>query len=149
MVYLKAGLNVLGQQASNNGRVTVLDHGPIYRLAFLREFGPEITNSPSYKRWWESMFKEWVTILDMVIWLDAPNDVLWKRIRTRDRWHMVKNKCEGEAFEFLTRYRASFEQTIAESQMISQIKLLRFDTYQESVELISEKILAALGLVSN
>jgi cytidylate kinase len=144
MVYLKAGLHVLGQQVSNNGRVTVLDHGPIYRLAFLREFGPEITNSQSYKLWWESLFKEWVTTLDIVIWLDAPNDILWKRIRARDRWHMIKDKCEHEAFEFLTRYRASFEQTIAESRIYCQIKLLRFDTSQESVERTSEKILAAL-----
>jgi len=149
MVYLKAGLHVLGQQASNNDMVTILDHGPIYRLAFLRGLGPEITTSQLYTRWWASLLNQWTATLDIVIWLDAPNVILLERIRARDRWHTIKEKCEQEAYEFLTHYRTFLEQTIAESVIDRQLTLLRFDTNQESVEQIADKILATFDSAPN
>lgn len=142
MVYLKAWLHVIGQQASNNDKVTILDHGPIYRLAVLREFGPEITTSQPYQRWWASLLHRWTATLGIVIWLDAPNDILRERIRARDHWHTIKEKREQEAYEYLTRYRTALERILAESVTDRRITLLRFDTNQESVEQIVEKTLA-------
>ncbi len=145
MAYLEAGLHVLGQQGAKNGSVTLLDLGPIYRLAFLREFGPEITTSQLYKRWWASLLDQWAATLDMVIWLDAPDAILLERIRARDQRHTIKEQSEQEAFEVLARYRTSFEQTIAESVTDHQVTLLRFDTNQASVEQIADSVLAAFG----
>ena len=147
MVYLKAWLHVLGQQASNNDRMAILDHGPIYRLAVLREFGPEITTSQPYKRWWASLLNQWTATLDIVIWLDAPNAILLERIRARDHWHTIKEESEQEAYEYLTRYRSALEQIIAESLTDRQVTLLRFDTNQESVEQMVDHILATFDAV--
>ncbi|MCZ7573215.1 MAG: deoxynucleoside kinase [Ardenticatenaceae bacterium] len=147
MVYLEGWLHVLGQQASNSSMVTILDHGPIYRLAFLRALGPEITTSQLYKRWWASLFNQWAARLDIVIWLDAPNPVLLKRIRTRDSKHTIREKCEQEAYEYLTHYRTFLAQIIAESVTNHQVTLLRFDTNQESVEQMVDKILATFDAV--
>lgn len=147
MVYLKAGLHVLRQQVLNNDRVTILDHGPIYRLAFLRALGPEITTSQSYKSWWTTLLNQWITTLDILIWLDAPNAVLLKRIRTRDSKHTIKEKCEQEACEYLIHYRTFLAQIIAESVTNRQVTLLRFDTNQESVEQMVDKILATFDAV--
>ena len=142
MMYLKAWLHVLGQQASNNDRVTILDHGPIYLLAQLREFGPEITTSQLFKRWWANLLNQWTATLDILIWLDAPDVILLERIRARERRHTIKEKCEQEAYEYLTHYRTSLEQIIAESVTDRQVTLLRFDTNQESQERMVDKILA-------
>lgn len=142
MVFLEAALRALEQRAPNNGKVTFLDHGPMYRLAFLREFGPEITTSQLYKRWWASLLVQWVAALDLIILLDAPNDILLDRIRARESWHIVKGSSEKEAFEFLTRYRMSFERIIDEPVAHRRVKLLRFDTAEEPVEQIVERILA-------
>jgi broad-specificity NMP kinase len=142
MAYLKAGLHLLGQQTPKNGSVTILDHGPIYRLAFLREFGPEITTSRPYKRWWANLLRQWTARIDVVISLDAPNVVLLERIRARDSWHTTKEKCDEEAFEILCRYRTACEQTIAESVTERRLTLLRFDTSQQSTEQIVERVLA-------
>lgn len=147
MTYLKAGLHVLRQQASNNDMVTILDHGPIYRLAFLRALGPEITTSQPYKSWWASLFNQWIATLDIIIWLDAPDAVLLKRIRTRDSRHTIKEKCEQDAYEYLTHYRTFLAQTIVESVTDCQITLLRFDTNQESVEQMVDKILVTFDAV--
>lgn len=147
MVYLKAWLHVLEQQASKNDGVTLLDHGPIYLLALLREFGPEITTSELFKSWWANLYHQWSATIDILIWLDAPDEILLERIRVRDRWHLIKDKSEQEAYEFLTRYRTSLEQIIAESVTNHRVTLLRFDTSEESVEQMADKILAAFDFV--
>ncbi len=91
--------------------VTLLDHGPIYRLAFLREFGPEITTSNTLRDGGPDLLNEWIDALDMVIWLDAPNDSLLKRIRDREQIHTIKQKSEKEAYEYLTITGTLLEQT--------------------------------------
>jgi adenylate kinase family enzyme len=149
MAYLKAWHHVLKRQVSNNNLVTVLDHGPIYRLALLREFGPEITRSQTYERWWDRMLKQWATIMYMVVWLDAPDVVLLERIHTRNRWHIVKGKSGREAYGFLARYRTSYEQIITRLTANGGPKLLRFETHQKSVDQIVDEVLAAFNPESN
>ena len=149
MVYLKAWLDVLAKQASNGERVTLLDHGPIYRLAALREFGPEITRSHTFERWWRSLLKQWTATLDIVICLDAPDLILLERIRARDSWHAVKDKNQQEACDLLTQYRIAFEQTMAEFLLEHPVSLLRFDTHQESVDQILDKTLATFDSLPN
>ena len=148
MVYLRTGLDVLGNQTTNNGRVTLLDHGPIYRLAFLREFGPEITSSQSYRNWWTDLLDQWVMTIDILIILDAPNEILLKRVRDRDRKHTIKDTSEKEANEFLNRYRMSFEQIIAGSMGNQQVTILRFDTNQEPVAQIVDEVMVQCNLQS-
>ena len=149
MAYLKAALHVLGKQAADNDRVILLDHGPIYRLAFLREFGPAITESQRYKGWWTNLLNEWIDTIDIIIWLDAPNDILRERIRARDRPHFIKEQREPEAFEFLSRYRTSFEHTIAEGVTDHHPTLLQFDTDQISVERIVDEVLVTIDSAPN
>ena len=144
MVYLKAGLRVLQRRASSNGPVTLLDHGPIYRLATLREFGPEVTASQRYAQWWGDLFDRWTAALDMIVWLDAPNDVLLSRIRARDRWHLVKYGHESDAYDFLTRYRTVMEHLIEKSVADHRVAVLRFDTSRQSVQQMADEVLAAL-----
>jgi deoxyadenosine/deoxycytidine kinase len=148
MVYLNVGLHVLEQQVSNNDVVIMLDHGPIYRLAFLREFGPEITTSQLYKRWWNKLLNQWIATLDIIILLDAPNEILLNRIRDRDRTHTIKEIYEQEAYEFLNSYRTSFEQIIAEKMTDHQVTILRFDTNQEPVAQIVDEVLVTCNLKS-
>lgn len=149
MACLKAGLHALGRQSSNHDTVTVLDHGPIYRLAFLRALGPEITTSQPYERWWASLLNQWTEVITLIIWLDAPNVVLQERIRARNSRHTIKEKPEPEAYAFLNDYRSFLEQTIAEVMADRQVTLLRFDTNDESVNQIVDKILATFGSIAN
>ena len=52
MIYLKAWGHVLERQASNKGPITIFDQGPIFRLALLHGFGPEIIKSQNAGKWW-------------------------------------------------------------------------------------------------
>lgn len=147
MVYLKAWLYELRNHVLNQDNVVILDHGPIYRLALMREFGPEITKSQTYRKWWSTVLNEWAAALDVIVWLDAPNAVLLERIHARDRWHVIKEKSDIEAFDFLTHHRTFLEQIIAESVNDHQPTLLCFDTNRESIDHIVNRIMSTFDTV--
>ncbi len=144
MIYLQAWHHILERQPTKPDVVTILDHGPIFRLVLLREFGPEITKSHVFQQWWDRTLKQWAMTLDMVVWLDAPDSILLERIQTRHRWHLVKERSEQEAYEFLARYRTSYEWVIPKLRASGCTQVLRFDTDHESLGQIADRVLAAL-----
>jgi len=144
MVYLKAWPRVLRQQGSHNGTVILLDHGPVFKLARLNAFGPEKLKSQGFEQWWHSMFEQWASTLDVVIWLNAPEKILVERINARSQRHAVKRKSELEASKFLARYRTSYEQILAKLTAYGRPTLLQFDTSQASIEQILDEVLATV-----
>ncbi len=149
MIYLNGWSRVLKRQAARRNIIVLLDHGPIFKLATLDAFGPERRGSAAFKKWWNEMFKQWAGLLDMVIWLDAPNLVLETRINHRDQRHLVKGKPEPEARGFLEQYRKSYEQTLAKLTANGGPTLFQFDTSQTSIEQIAENVLVAFDMESN
>jgi len=79
----------------------------------------------------------------MVIWLDAQDEILLERVHARDRGHPLKAISGKEANEFLTRYRTSYVRIISALRGNRGPRLLRFDTGQESLSQIVDKVLAA------
>lgn len=144
MIYLKAWHHAVSRQRSLEGTVAILDHGPIYRLAWLHEFGPEIVRSRRFAEWSDGVLEQWAASLDLVVWLDAPDAILVERIAARDRWHVVKEKSEQETYQFLARYRASYDQVLSRLTAIGGPKVLRVDTYQESLDQTLQNVLQCI-----
>lgn len=142
MIYLKVWHQVLDHRPSGDGIVIVLDHGPIFRLAQLREFGPEITQGRVYRRWWERVLNQWVGTLDAVIWLDAPDVVLLERIRGRSCQHKVKRQSKEKAYEFLARYRKCYEYVCNRISSSGGPTPQCFNTHEKSVEQMVDEVLA-------
>lgn len=143
MVYLKAWYQDLEKQSGSHPAL-IFDHGPLFRLAFLREFGPEITKSEHFDRWWNAMFDRWAATLDLVIWLEAPDAVLLERIQKRTQPHLVKGKTELEGYEFLSRYHRAFQQILDQLTRQKHPTVLRFNTQKNTPDQIVDCILAAL-----
>lgn len=144
MTYLNGWDQVLGRQRSGDGTLYLLDHGPVYMLTSLLEFGPGSIQGQSFREWWDRRLKAWALLLDVLVWLDAPNAVLANRINARNSWHVIKEAPEQEMSEFLTRYRSAFERVIALSKAQNRcLEVLRFHTAQEPPEQIAEQILRA------
>jgi shikimate kinase len=148
LVYLRGWSAVLKQEAGTEDTAVLLDHGPVFKLATLQEFGPEKLRSDGFEKWWDAMFKQWASTLDIVVWLDAPDSVLEKRINSRDQRHLVKGKTEQEAARFLARYRNSYEQTLAKLKTHGGPFLLQFDTSQTSIEKVADEIISAINIAS-
>src|SRR4051794_18991988 len=106
-------LHLILRQEALKGSTVCVDQGPLFTLTTLLDFGSEYTKCQGFRIWWDSMLEQLASTLDMVIWLDAPDETLLQRIRARKKWHLVKEKSDQEAKEFLMRYRTSYEQTVS------------------------------------
>ena len=145
IVYLRGWHHVLRRQATN-GVITLLDHGPVFKLTKLHAYGPGKLRHQSFDRWWSSFLKQWANTFDMFIWLDAPDEILLERVRARDRGHPLKVMSGKEANEFYARYRKSYERIISMLMANQGTRLLRLDTDQESRDEIRNRVLAAFDL---
>jgi len=148
LVYLEGWPVVLRQEATTDDATILLDHGPVFKLATLNEFGPENLKTDGLETWWKNMFKQWASTLNIVIWLDAPDLVLEKRINSRDQRHLVKGKTEAEVIHFLARYRTSYDQVLGKLGAYGGPLLLQFDTSRTSIDQVADEILSAIEIVS-
>ena len=146
MGYLETLIPYLRRQALAKDIVVVLDPGSVCWLTELREFGPEITRSHQYERWWNNMFRQWAAALDVIIWLDAPDELLFERILARDEWHEAKEKSQKEALECFVRYRTGYGQIIAAMTAQGGPRVLRFRTDQISPEQMADRVLSVMNL---
>jgi len=144
LVYLKGWPRVLRHQAARGGAAILLDHGPVFKLATLRAFGPQSLKAKTLEPWWNDMFRQWASMIDMVVWLDAPDSILEKRINSRKQPHAVKGKSELAVTQFLARYRISYEQILAELKNFGGPTLFQFDTSQTAIEQVADEVLRAL-----
>lgn len=147
MALLNGWHHILRRKGEKNGKVIVLDQGPVFMLAQLHVFGSESLRNRSLEKWWESVFSQWATALNMVVWLDASDTCLLERIRTRSQGHLVKDKSEIEVFKFLANYRVAYKQVISIlMDNHSSPKVLRFDTTRENLDEIVNRLLVEFGL---
>jgi shikimate kinase len=145
IVILK-GWHRLLRQASKNGTIVILEHGPVFLLAQLHAFGPECLRNGGAEQWWKGIYAQWTAALDMVVLLDTADMYLVERIRNRPKWHIVKGKNKAEVLEFLAHYRVAYEQVI--SMLTSNRggpRVLHFDTARESLDGIEKRLLAEFG----
>lgn len=92
------------------------------------------------------MFNQWAHTVELVIWLDAPEEILIKRIRSREQWHPVKENAVQEMRDYLLHYQSSFEYVITELTARHDISILRFDTSTQPLEDIVSQVLSTIGM---
>ncbi len=149
LTYLSGWLQVLRSRPAIDEAVTVFDHGPIFRLTLLREFGPEVIKSRLYDQWWNRALAQWANAMSLVVWLDASDGVLLTRIHHRNQAHRVKGKSEPEVYDFLARYRSTYRDIIGKLTGHHGPALLGFDTEKQSLEQIAGEVLAAIEVKRN
>jgi hypothetical protein len=139
--------DVLRNEIKKNAKVIVLDQGPVYLLAEMREFGPEFLRSKQAEKLWQDLFSHWAGTLDMIVWLDAQDLDLVERIRTREQEHVVKNESPRKVFEFLARYRKAFDYVLSMLEADSTgLRVLRLDSSVQKPREIEDRLVAELYL---
>lgn len=148
MIRLKATRQILERQVAKEGLLILLDQGPIYTLSVLTGFGSQNTKNQDFVKWWEKTLQEWAITLDLIIWVDAPDEVLLERIQTRDKQHLVKDKSDQEAIDFLAQCRTVYKQIIGKLAADGGPKVLCYDTSQCPLAQIVENTVTALNLTT-
>jgi Deoxynucleoside kinase. len=100
--------------------------------------------SPVFEQWWNNVLSQWADTLDVVVWLDAPNETLLERVQQRGHGYLTKEISTAEGYEFLERYRKIYEQVIVKFAMNKGLTLLRFKTDRKSPDQIADDIRVAL-----
>jgi hypothetical protein len=118
-------------------RPLLLDEGPVYVLARGIAFRSPSKNIALDAAWTRGI-RRWGRILDVIIWLDAPDDVLADRIRSRRKAHRVKDIADAELRAFLEKYRRAYEWVIDQFAAAERTRLFKFDTSELAIEHLAD-----------
>ena len=128
LVYVSGWHRVLGRKPGYGRGVTLLDQGPIYALVRLKAQAKNVTAGAPFERWWNDMLERWTGELSSIVWLDAPDRVLWERINGRAQPHTTKGGPAGAGQMFISRYRQLFEEILDRIDSTGGPEIHRFDT---------------------
>lgn len=141
---LDALYRYLSTQRWNGRRFIVLDEGPVFTLSYLQVMGDRrFQRSPAPACWYRTL-QRWSGCLDAIVVLDAPDDVLTTRIRTRAQPHLLKDSSADEVSAFSNAYRRATERVLADWQAIGVAppKVLRLNVGEDGDHL-AERLLDA------
>lgn len=120
--------------------VVVLSEGPLFLLTRLFLAAEQLpTPSPWFRRLWDDAVARWSGRLDLVVWLDAPDEVLVNRIRSRAKAHRMKAAGDEATRQFLTDYRRGYHRVLC---ACPPARHLRLDSGTSSPEELADAILA-------
>ena len=125
---LQALRPAVDRMVANSGQLVLLDEGPVYALAKLEAYSQAAKDAGAFGALWREALARWRTTLDVIVWLDAPDELLVHRIRTRAKAHRVKTVAALEAACFLSRYRAAYGTVVTRLCISGGPRLLKFDT---------------------
>jgi hypothetical protein len=143
LVYVTRWRRLLGRRTAP-GTVLVFDQGPLYALVRLTAEGRPFTTRRAFGRWREEMLGSRASELTALIFLDAPDAVLWDRINVRPQEHKAKGEEAKAGLRFIARYREAFEDVLRRVEELGGPPVLRFDTSSMTAGEIAEKIQATL-----
>jgi hypothetical protein len=146
MGYLDTWISRIRHRSVFTENFFVVEPGSVYWLATLQGCGPEITKHPRFQRWWKDAFQRWASTLDVIIWLDAPEDVCFQRIHSRDQWHQFRECPAESALEQLKYYREYYARLVPEMASQYPIKVFYFRSDQTPTEQMVEQILSDIDL---
>ena len=114
MVRLQTLRRALGRIEPRPRELVIFDEGPIFALTWLRGFGHEALRQEPSAEWWRSATREWASVIDAVVVLDAPDHVLAQRIRARSHPHEVKELPDPEIARWMARFREALDWVLSE-----------------------------------
>jgi hypothetical protein len=137
MAYVQALPHALSRR---DGPIVVFDQGPIYFLT------RPILLDERLSGWWQRTFDRWSGLLDVVVWLEAPDAVLLERIDARDKEHRLKGRRDHAALAVLAQSRRAHEDALARLDGRSPAPtILRFDTSRRSADQVVDEVLRSLA----
>jgi thymidylate kinase len=111
MIRLGALRRVVRREAAKH-RVILLDEGPVFALSWLDVFFAR--NGHRAEGWRRRAVRQWASLLDVVVFIDASDSTLAQRIRTREKEHTVKYGSDEEIYGFAAGFRKAFDRVISE-----------------------------------
>jgi hypothetical protein len=136
--------SVLAVATRAGHRAIVLDEGPVFSLTRLSVFQDAHRCGGRLTREWQRARTRWIDWLDGIVWLDAPDPMLVRRIREREKAHRIKGETDAEIVRFLTRYRQAFRDVLVEFRSAARARITEIDTSGRTADQVAGAVLTAL-----
>lgn len=121
-------------------KIAIADQGPVYALARLRTIEPYLSVGERYRKWRMETISRWSANLDLIVWLDAPDETLMVRINDREQAHVVKWESTDSAMGFIEGYRLAFGWVTEAIVQSGGPAPVRIDTSQTSREYLARDV---------
>lgn len=139
MVRLAAMERTLADVAAGR-RVVVMDEGPVFALSWFDVFFGR-NGDAGWSPWRRRMLDTWSQRLDAIVRVDAADELLAKRIRERDKQHMMKHRTFEEICGFNGLFRDAFDRVTGEMVKVGNVRVIDL----RSDELAPEDLVSRLG----
>lgn len=118
----------------------VFDQGPLYALGRLEAKGLGIASTDTFERWWVEMLSVWAAEISLIVWVDATDEQLIKRINQRSQDHAMKGRPPGEGNRFVGHYREVFTRLLTRVEELEGTDVVRFDTTQHDTDELATRV---------
>ena len=124
--------------------VVLLDEGPVFSMALMLAFNEDARGYGTVAEHVVRSANRWASMLDAVVWLDADDAVLTRRIQSREKAHRIKEAAAETAREFLRRYRRAYDTVATRLAAAGTVSIIRIDTATTSTAAIAARVRATL-----
>jgi broad-specificity NMP kinase len=143
MIRLEAADAIFQRKGLTRPSIALFDQGPVFTMVRLQKLALRAAEGSRLRRWWEIKLDEWAQALDLVIFLDAPNEVLIERIRRRTKSHVAKTQSYEETGALLIDERTRYVALTEALATRGSVSVLRLDT-SASVDQVASEATACL-----
>jgi thymidylate kinase len=146
MAILHGWYKILRKKTTNSNNILVLDEGPISIMAYLNVWGPQSLFNSNMQGWWENIYSKWMQSIDMVVMMDASEEIIRWRINNRPQDHHLKGESTYVMDDWLNKYRILYDQIVSRLATNNHgIRVIRIDSGINSVDEIVNKVLHEFG----
>jgi len=143
MVRLRASLAAVRGHERHGCAGVVFDQGPLFLLTAIDGDRRGEPASASFSRWRSGELRRSRRTLDVVVMLEAPDEVLLERIRSRGKHHALKHLRDRPARSGLATMRSGLERVVDELASSGTVRVEWIDTSERSVEQTVRQIVRA------
>lgn len=145
ITYLGSLYRLLREGRPTRDGAVIVDEGAVYMLARLQVFGADRIRSAAYARWWHGAIEAWARMLDLIVWLDAPDPILRARLRGRRQPHPARELPDEGIDRFIATYRDSYRRVVRALVQARGPEVLVIRTDRESTAQIARRIEARVA----
>ena len=146
ILYLDTWIPHIRNKLLAKTEIFVMDPGSVYWLSSLLEIGPPITQHPRFRMWWKEKIEEWASILDVIIWLDAEEELCHQRVLAREKWHELKDLPDNHGITQLSYFQKSYAKIIPEMEFHHPVKVFYFNSDQLTTQEMVDKVFSENNL---